>query len=64
MIKWTDLVDIVPQGIDDYPDMANAGVESAFLPGEDRYLTEEELDYIQATYPEEVQELARGVANG
>lgn len=61
MIKWKDLDDvrIVLGSYEDYPDMSDSFVETAYHMEEDRYLTEEELDYVNSTFAEEIQERAR-----
>lgn len=64
MIEWSNLDDIVLQGVNDYPDMANAGIQSAYLPSEGRQLTEAELDDVQTRYAEEIQDLARRLVHG
>ena len=64
MIRWSDLTDIALQGVDDdYPDMANAGIEKAFFFTENRWCTEAELNEIQDRYAENIQEMARGSFN-
>jgi len=65
MIRWSDLTDITLQGVDDdYPDMANAGIEKAFFFVENRWCTEAELDEVQTRYAEQIQEMAREAKNG
>jgi len=60
-IEWKDLESVVLDGVEarDYPDMSNATITSAILKSENRRCTDEELDYINEEYAEEIGELAR-----
>ena len=58
MIDIFDVDDIVVSGVDskDYPDFADAYVESATADG--KPLTDEQLDWLNENHPEIAQELA------
>ena len=60
-IEWKDLESIVLDGVEasDYPDMSNATIVSAILKSENRRCRDEELDYINEEYAEEIGEIAR-----
>jgi hypothetical protein len=60
-IKLEDLEDITLDGVNewDYPDMSDASIGGAKLISENRWLTDDELDYINETYIEQIQEWAR-----
>ena len=57
-MKIEEVYDIEISGVDpgDYPDFCDAFIASAYYQG--RECTEEELEYLQDTYPELVNELA------
>ncbi|MCB0448457.1 MAG: hypothetical protein KDD03_13300 [Gelidibacter sp.] len=52
--------DIEIEGVDpsDYPDLCDAFIARAFNLEANRECTEEELEYLQETYPEVVNEMA------